>query len=1377
MSGTLGTLANSGVIANATNAINLAGTLTTLINLAGGTISGSNALYLTGTLGGLSDSGVIRGTIDNESANALTITGAAAGTIGTLTGQSGRGTIVGTLSNLVFASGNLLLNDNIIATGHTVSNTGAALTLNTIVNIAGNYSQTGGTLSVTPGNSSLIVTGTAAITGGTIAASLSATGNYLTGTPSTLVAGGAGSSYSATLDSNSITGLVSSIASSGNNLVLSYGNDYVGGSLAAITNTGALSATTAVYIAATGSLGALHNSGTITGNIVNLSGHALSITGGSGATIGSLTGGTITSTGANVVLASGNLLLGDAVDVGGGIVVNGGASVQLPSALTITGNYAQNAGTLDVGSNVLSVTGAASITGGTVAASLVSTANYLVGTGGATLVAGGAGSNYTGVTVTAGTLTGLATMSSISGNNLVLAIGNDYIGGSLASIGNTGTISGVSYAAYIAATGTVGTFTNSGTLSGSANGFANNGSIGTVSNTGLISSTSNALDNNGTIDFVTIGVAGTIHGAIGAALWNEAGHGIGTLNNAGNLISDSAAGVADYGAIGVLSNTGTINGFAQAVYIDASGSVGALGNSGTITADQNAIQLAGTMGTLTNSGFISSAAAAVDVSGNLGTLLNLAGGTLSGPTALAVSGTLGGLANSGLILGSIVNTGTGDLAISGGTGATIGTLTGASLAVPGAISNTLANVTLSGNLLLNDDIDAGSHTVTNSGANLTLNSIISVTGDYRQSGGTITITPGTSGLDVSGAANVANARIVTTLSGTGNYLAGAIATVISAGAASSYTSDTVVTNNITGLNAGGSASGNDYLLVANNDYVGGTLASLNNTATITGPSTGLYVATTGSIGTLTNSGTLGGGQFGVNNRGTIDTLSNSGRITNNNFTALWNQGSIGQLTNTGTITNSSWAIHNTGTIGTLTNSGVVSGAGNAIQNDGVVTLLSNSGTMSGGSNVIAGNFATIANSGLIQGNINKDGGANVGTIIGGSAGTVGTFTGFSGGTQGTIGATGNLVFASGDLLLNDSITAAGISESALTISNAGANITLSTIVNVTGNFRQTGGGIDLGSSGELVVSQAASIIGGSVVASGLSSTGIYLAGTQISTLIAGGAGSNYTGVNVSIAGAVVGPAANGLVSGNNLVLGVSNDYIGGSIASVANTGTISGVSYAVFVASTGTIGTFTNTGTLSGSNSGFSNNGSVGTVSNSGLITSSVKGFGNQSTIGLVDNAVGGTILGGTAAGFQNDTQLGTLTNAGLISSGSAGVADYGTMGQLINTGSINGGPQGIYVDGSGSIGSLNNSGTITAAQSAIQVSGTLGTLVNSGVIANATNAINVAGTLATLINLAGGTISGSNALYLTGTLGGLSDSGVIRGTIDNESANALTIT
>ncbi|KPF81104.1 hypothetical protein IP70_24570, partial [alpha proteobacterium AAP38] len=1133
------------------------------------------------------------------------------------------------------------------------------------------------------------------------------------------------------------------------------------------TNTGTIQGTiNAITITGVGGINSIANSGQIIGNVLNSGTIMPTISGGTLTTIGTLTGtlgsvGTITSANAGLLFSSGKLYLNDFINVGTNTVTNAGASLSVTSLLSITGTLMQSAGTIQINPSAgrLVVNRPVSLTGGTVVAGLNSISNYLVGD--YTIIAGAAGSDYTGLSLVTSTVTGQSAVSSISGNNIITTARNNYIGGTLTTLSNSGTISGSNTATYIAATGSVGTLSNTGTLSGATRGIFMNFSaqVGTITNSGRIVAVGGAgaaggIANAGTIASI-VNTGTIISGASSGIGLNQNVSSIGQITNSG-LISAATGGIYDQGTIGTVNNSGQILG-AQGISING-GTLGLLNNSGTISGSSRGIYLSGVLGSVNNSG------------------------TLSGPAALyAASGSsVGPITNSGLIAGSIVNLSSSALTISGGTGATIGTLTGQTVTNKGSIVNTLSNVVFAGgNLLLNDNINATGRTVSNIGASLRMDSIINIAGGFNQSSGTLVIDPTRAGVIATGAVSITGGTILSNFSSTGNYLAGAYTLV--GGSSLNLTGATVSINNVTGLYKSTSTVGTGLLLNVNNYYVGGTLTTLNNSATITSASTGVYVATTGQVGTLTNSGTLGGAQFGVNNRGTIGTLSNSGRITNNNFTALWNQGSIGLLTNSGTITNSSWAILNSSTIATLTNSGVLLGSGNAIQNNGVMTLINNSGTLSGGSNAMAGTFGTIINSGIIKGDINKSGG-RIDTIIGGSGGTIGTLIGFNGTTLGTLGVSSNLVFASGDLLLHDNILAKSVAASIVTVSNVGANITLSTIVNVDGNYTQTSGSLNLGSSGQLVVSQAASITGGTISAggAGLSSTSSYMYGSAGGTLVSGGAGSNYTGVVLSSSGGITGLAVSGTASGTNLVMQVGNYYIGNSQTSVGNTSTITGVTYGVYVASTGTLGTLSNTGTLTSSDTsgaGVSNNSTITTVVNSGRITGAGKGFGNQSTILSMLNSIGGTIIGGTAAGLQNDTYFGTLTNAGYISSGSAGFANYGTMGVLANTGSINGGPQGVYLDGSSTLTSLTNTGTITAAQSAVQVSGQLAVLTNSGSIGNATNALNVAGTLGTLINQNGGTINSSNALYISGSIGGFNNSGVFKGKIDNQSATNLTIT
>ncbi|MEC4590021.1 autotransporter domain-containing protein, partial [Nitrospirillum amazonense] len=469
----------------------------TLVNTAGG----ATALYIagTGTLGSLANSGVISGNVTNVSARDLTITGGSGTVVGSFTG----GTIRNTGANVIFASGAVSLGDAIDVGGtHTVSNIGAAIALTTDVGVNGTYAQSAGSLNV--GGHVLTVSGPALVSGGTVSAGVSGVGNYVVGDSVTMIQGGAGSSYTGAVVTSGLTGLDAKGSVNGGNLLAVAGNDYIGASLATLNVTGTLANTaggaTALYIAGTGTLGNLANSGTISGNVVNTSTHDLTINGGGNGAVGRFTGGTITNTGANVVFASGAVSLGDAINVATHTVSNAGASIALASDVAVTGNFTQSSGTLAAGGHVLTVSGAAQVTGGVVNAGVSAVGNYLAGDS-VTLIQGGTGSNYAGATVTSG-ITGLSANAVTSGSNLLAAAGNDYIGASLDTLNNIGTVASPT-ALYIASTGTLGTLANSGALAGNITNLSTgdliinggsatapgtltgfNGAIGTISNTG-----------------------------------------------------------------------------------------------------------------------------------------------------------------------------------------------------------------------------------------------------------------------------------------------------------------------------------------------------------------------------------------------------------------------------------------------------------------------------------------------------------------------------------------------------------------------------------------------------------------------------------------------------------------------------------------------------------------------------------------------------------------------------------------------------------------------------------------------------------------------------------------------------------------------------
>ena len=1342
-SGNLGLLWNSGTLTGGATAINAQGTIGTIVN--SGVIQGPNALVDAGGIGTLINSGTVIGNVLNTSGSALTLVGGN-GVNGVFTGQAGaQGSIVGN-ADLVLASGNILLDASVALSGHTLVNTDASVQLDRTVDVTGAYRQTGGTLGVIAGTSTLAVSGSAQVSGGTIVVGgLDTTGNYLAGSNvGTIVRGGAGSSYAGLTVGSNIAPLEIAGATQDTNLVANIANNYVGGTLAVLDNTSDLNAGTAFHIAATGSIGTLGNSATVTGthgvanhgaigalandgvfdvggtaitnagsigqitnagslvaaasagiynsgtitaiansgvllnsqvaagsghagaivnsgaigaltnsgtiagpvalynagtlgtiyntgliagNITNAMAQDLVFVGGSNGTIGTLTGqgigqGMIVNTLGNVVLAAGDLLLNDAVDVGTGTLVNAGARVQLTSIVSVTGNYTQASGTLALGMASLHVSGSAQIGGGLITTDQFdSSANYIAGVGAGTLVAGGAGSSYSGVEVTSG-VTGLAVTTAIGtiGNavNLLLAARNDYIGGTLANLVNSGTISGVTTAAYVATAGSIGTLSNTGLLQGTRYGVSNHGTIALVDNSGTVS---------GIVGLYNSGMIGTILNSgslidtpeVLAAGLNNTGT-IGTVVNLG-IISGEARGLYNTGAISSVDNRGTIAGV-LAVY--NGGSIGTFANSGSVLDSaapaSAALNNAGTLDSVRNSGTMMGATYAILNSGMIGQIVN--SGLIQAATAISnqSSGTLGNIANSGVIAGNIQNVAAQALTFTGGSGTNIGTLTGLGGA-RGTITNSGGNVVFaSGTMLLDDDVVATGRTVTNSGAVLTLANSAAITGDYSQTAGSLVLATGKQ-LHVSGAASLTGGSVSTTLPGAANYFSGTTAaTLVTGGAGSSYTGVSVTTAPITGLALSAGASGTNLVVTAQNNYIGAGLASLSNSGSLA-VDYPVYVASTGSLGALANSGTL------------------SGSIA---------------------------AIYNAGTLGNIANSGV-----------------------------IAGNIQNVAAQAL--------------TFTGGSGTSIGTLTGL-GGARGTItNSGGNVVFASGTMLLDDDVVVTGG-----IVTNSGAVLTLANSAAITGDYSQTAGSLVLATGKQLNVSGAASLTGGSVSTT-LPGAANYFSGTTAATLVTGGTGSSYTGVSVTTA-PITGLALSVDVSDNRLALTARNNYIGAVLPDLIINRSLT-ADYPVYVAATGSLGVLANSGTLSGSIAAIYNAGTLGPVTNSGVIAGNIENLSNADL-----RIAGGTGTNfGTLTGFAAGTQ-GTIRNlsSNVVLSGNLLLNDAVNVGTrtLVNTGALQlngavavtgnytqtGGTLVVGVTSKAAYGQLNVSGTASLTGATVKL-------------------------------------------------------------------------
>jgi outer membrane autotransporter protein len=235
-SGTIVSLVNAGEISADPTGMNGIynteyGTIGSITN--SGMIKGSlYAISNYGDIGPMENSGIIAGNIRNNSSLDLTINGGSS-VMGTLTGydEVSIGTITNNNSDVIFNSGKLLLNSNIVVSGNAARNTGADLRVNNAITITGDYIQTGGSL--ISGVSSSSVYGNLTVTGN---ASLSDTdlvlfdinGSIATGQSYTLV--NAGGTLTATDLSTTVNGFEASYQASGQNLIVTLGNAVGGGS-------------------------------------------------------------------------------------------------------------------------------------------------------------------------------------------------------------------------------------------------------------------------------------------------------------------------------------------------------------------------------------------------------------------------------------------------------------------------------------------------------------------------------------------------------------------------------------------------------------------------------------------------------------------------------------------------------------------------------------------------------------------------------------------------------------------------------------------------------------------------------------------------------------------------------------------------------------------------------------------------------------------------------------------------------------------------------------------------------------------------------------------------------------------------------------------
>jgi uncharacterized protein with beta-barrel porin domain len=1292
-----GTLSNSGTIqVNASSAIGIynklgsIGTLSNsgLIQIGTGTKTNEIGIENSGSIGSLTNTGIIGVTgspalgIDNL------------GSIGTLTNT---GTISGTSG--IVNSGNIdtLINSKtinatatIVSDGYGIDNSGTILTL---INDSNGHIDASGMAVAGIHNTGSI--GALSNIGIISVSGRNGSGIYNNSTIGTLSnSGSIGASASHAFGINNNLGGIGTLTNVGTIVVngLTATAIYNSGGIGVLTNSGLIkavgnsSSADAYGINNRGSIGALTNSGTI---IVSASSNAYGIY--DRGTIGALT-----NSGTIIVSASSNAYgiynrgtIG-ALTNSGAIVVSASSDAHgiynrgTIGALTNSGTIAINAtktalGIVNSGSiGTLTNTGSigASVSGNSmtiVAAGIANsgTIDALINTIGGSIVATADHAIAYGIANFAGTITtltndGMITISAGRHATGIFNVANSTAHGALVG-------------------GSIGTLTNSGTIAVAAHtaAFAINnwGSIGGLTNSGLIKA-------------IAGGSSAEAYGIVNGGT-------IGTLTNSGQIIaaasntSGRAYGISNSGSIGALSNSGTISVSSGRSAIGIAnipksttpsamfgGTIGTLTNSGTIKVTAptgSGISNQGVITVLSNTGVIDVVATGggdgAFAIGNTGTIISLVNsGTIIGectPKASCTqgdgiqnSGTIGTLTNSGTIEGinyaidnlfgtldTISNSGVIDGNIRSGNPLTI---SGGSGTIQGTLEGgtiTVPALTFStGNISLQDNIvaNSGSGTVTNTGATLSLPGVVNVSGNYSQTGGVLAV--GSSGeLLTSGTASLTGGTVRTDFSSTGNYLVGDLGQTLISATSGLTLNGATIASGLTGLSVtGGVVNGTDLHVSYLDDYVGGNLSNLTITGTMSGPY-GVYVASTGRITNLVVNGTIDSSQDDIYDGGTIGNFVNNGQLGSPYGVYIAAGSTMSSLNNGGTIGGTLDAIYNAGVLGAITNSGVISG------------------------NIYSVSALTIA------------GGGSGGTLSGG-----------------IITAPG-VTFTAGNLALGDAInTGSG------TVSNTGATLSLSTTVAITGNYNQTAGSLALGSSGQLAVSGTAVMNGGTVQAS-LSSTGNYLAGQSGRVLVSAASGSSYSGLGVNVALTGLDVTAD-TTSTKNLALVYRSDYVGGSLASLTNSGTV-GMTWGVYVASTGNLSALSNSGTISGTVDAIYNAGTLGPISNSGTINGNIA---SATALSISGGTTTGTLTGGTiTAPGVSFTSGHVLLKDNIVAGGGTGtVTNSGAALELSGTQTITGkysqtgGSLLIDVASASNYGSLTVSGGASVTNSAIDLSG-----------------------------------------------------------------------
>jgi hypothetical protein len=716
----------------------------------------------------------------------------------------------------------------------------------------------------------------------------------------------------------------------------------------------------------------------------------------------------------------------------------------------------------------------------------------------------------------------------------------------------------------------------------------------------------------------------TINAAVSGPQYGDGG--TFTVTTTGTVTSAGDAIVAQTGnLITTLTVDGVADGAGYGVRNFSGSTISSVGVSGTIQGSWGLLN-DGEISSLSNGGLINALGdwgLQGSAGSSFGTLTTTASGTIQGASyGIGVYGTSGTIANAGRIQG----TGVFGVFLGGANVTQLsnsGTITGGQYGVWNRDSSTLTTFTNSG--LVNGDTVWGF--ISSNGSTLgTLTNTSSGTiqaGDYGigiyETSGTISNAGFVKGTSAVGLWTGGGANAITLLENTGTFTGGLRGVQLS----------------------------------------NGTITTLNNSGLVNGDYDWGFFFEAGSLGTLTNSGTIQSAYHGIGAYGTSGTISNSGLVNAPAGFSLYAEGTVSEFSNTGTMTATEYGAYfkGSGLLASGSNGGLISGSQRAFQaENGTLGTLTNSGTMIGG---------------------------DYGVLLYGASGTVQNLA--SGRIEGT--AADGLYLSGSVALLSNSGTISG-GNIAVQSYNVVESLTNS------GRIEGYSWGIksEDNSVARIGVLTNSGTIQGNI-------DGVYLSMTgTLSNLASGRIAATFN---------------DALYINNSLTLlsnagTISGDQFGvrarGNVTTFTNSGLIESDYSAVYFQGESVLGTLTNSGTIRAGSSGMQLLGQSGVVTNqaSGLVetTSNVAAavlIADEATLpGFVNE--GRIIAARTGVATENFAVLPTLTNSGTISGQAAvGVflATSGTMDTLSNSGLISGFTAGVRVE-NGRLEKLANTGTIT---------------------------------------------------------------------------------